>query len=54
MSTEPAYVAPMAPPALRTAEELLHLRLPDKRVELVRGVQGIEWLSEAKQCVSRI
>ena len=35
MPTEPAYVPAM--PALMTADELLHVRIPDKRVELVRG-----------------
>lgn len=35
---EPSYVPPMT--ALLTADELLHLHLPDKRVELVRGVLG--------------
>lgn len=38
MPTEPTYVPRMAPPALMTADELLHIRIPDKRVELVRGV----------------
>src|SRR2546423_4035912 len=40
MPTEPAYVAGMSPgsPAPVTAEELLTLSIPDKRVELVRGV----------------
>jgi len=28
----------MSPPALMTADELLHLNLPDKRTELVKGV----------------
>lgn len=37
MTSERAYVPPM-PPALVTADELLHLSFPDKRVELVRGV----------------
>ena len=36
MPAEPSYVPTM--PSLMTAEELLHLHLPDKRVELVRGV----------------
>ena len=37
---EPSYVPPMpsAPPDLLTADELLHVYAPDKRVELVRGV----------------
>lgn len=38
MTAEPAYVPGMSPPGLVTADELLHLHLPDKRVELVRGV----------------
>ena len=38
MPAEPVYVPPMAPPALMTADELLRIRIPDKRVELVRGV----------------
>ena len=37
MPAERAYVPPMAP-ALMTAEELLHTSIPDKRVELVRGM----------------
>jgi Uma2 family endonuclease len=37
MTAEHAYVPPMPPPALMTADELLHVYLPDKRVELVRG-----------------
>ncbi len=36
MPAEPSYVPPMT--SLLTAEELLHLHLPDKRLELVRGV----------------
>ncbi len=41
MPAERAYVgdmAPPGPPALITADELLHLHVPDKQVELVRGV----------------
>jgi Uma2 family endonuclease len=38
MSSEPAYVPPMTPPALLTAEELLQVRIPNKRFELDRGV----------------
>ena len=38
MTDEPAYVEPMAPQALMSADELLHLNLPGKRAELVRGV----------------
>ena len=37
VSAEPAYVPPM-PPVLVTAEDLLHVHLPDKQLELVRGV----------------
>jgi len=37
MPAEPAYVRKMAP-ALMTAEELLHTSIPDKQVDLVRGV----------------
>src|SRR2546423_4049054 len=37
MSAEPVYVRRM-PPALMTADELLHTSIPDKRVELVRGI----------------
>lgn len=38
MSAERTYVPLMSPPVtLMTADELLHLRLPDKRTELVRG-----------------
>lgn len=33
---EPSYVPSM--PGLLTADELLHLSIPDKRAELVRGV----------------
>ena len=36
MPTEPAYVPDM--PTLMTAEELLHVHLPNQRSELVRGV----------------
>ena len=36
MPAEPSYVPTM--PSLLTAEELLHLSIPDKRTELVRGV----------------
>src|SRR3989442_10789583 len=38
MPAEHAYVPRMTPPALMTAEELLDVRIPDKRVELVKGV----------------
>ena len=34
----PSYVPPMTSSGLLTAEELLHLSIPDKRAELVRGV----------------
>ena len=37
MSTDRVYVRSM-PSVLMTAEELLHTSIPDKRVELVRGV----------------
>ncbi len=37
MPAERAYVPNMSSPALMTADELLHVRIPDKRVELVRG-----------------
>ena len=37
MPTERAYV-PDTPPAFITADELPEIRIPDKRVELVRGV----------------
>lgn len=37
MTAEPLYVPGMGSPALMTADELLHLHLPDKRTELVRG-----------------
>ncbi len=38
MPAERAYVPHMSQPALLTADELLHLHIPDKRVELVKGV----------------
>ena len=38
MPAEHAYVPRMTPPPLMTAEELLDVRIPDKRVELVKGV----------------
>lgn len=38
MLGERAYVSNMSSSALLTADELLHVHLPDKRVELVRGV----------------
>jgi Uma2 family endonuclease len=38
MPAEPAYVPGMSPPALMTAGQLMHVYIPDKRVELVRGV----------------
>jgi Uma2 family endonuclease len=37
VSAEPAYVPGMTPVAQLTAEELLAVRVPNKRVELVRG-----------------
>ena len=36
MPGDPAYVLGMSPPAIMTADELLHI--PDKHAELVRGV----------------
>jgi Uma2 family endonuclease len=41
MHAERAYVPKMAP-TLMTAEELLHTHLPNKRVELVRGVLVVQ------------
>jgi Uma2 family endonuclease len=38
MPAERAYVPNMSPATLMTADELLHVNIPDKRVELVRGV----------------
>ena len=38
MPAERAYVPAMPPAELMTAEDLLHLNLPNKRTELVRGV----------------
>src|SRR5712691_8252597 len=38
MPVEHAYVPNMSPATLMTAEELLDVRIPDKRVELVKGV----------------
>jgi Uma2 family endonuclease len=38
MRDSPAYLAGMPPAATLTADDLLHLHIPDKRVELVRGV----------------
>jgi Uma2 family endonuclease len=38
MAAEPSYVPEMTAAKLVTAEELLHLSIPDKRVELIRGV----------------
>lgn len=37
MDDRRGYVADMSPPALMTAEELLRLKLPGKRTELIRG-----------------
>lgn len=37
MPSERPYVPPMTSPAPMTADELLRVHLPDKRVELVRG-----------------
>ncbi len=38
MKASRQYIAHMPPSASMTADELLHLNLPDKRTELVRGV----------------
>ena len=38
MTDSPAYLASMLPSATLTADDLLHLNLPNKRTELVRGV----------------
>ena len=38
MPAERAYVPAMPPAELMTAEDLLHLNLPNKRTELVRGI----------------
>ena len=38
MEASRAYIGNMTPAAMMTADELLHLNLPDKRTELVRGV----------------
>lgn len=38
MPAEPVYVQHMGSPVLMTADDLERVRLPDKRVELVRGV----------------
>ena len=38
MPAERAYVPAMLPAELMTAEDLLHLKIPNKRTELVRGV----------------
>jgi len=38
MPAAPTYVPRMSPPALLTADELQHVYVPDKRVELVRGL----------------
>ena len=38
MPAERAYVPTMLPAALMTAEDLLHLNVPNKRTELVKGV----------------
>ena len=51
MPAEPAYVPDMSPPALMTADELLHVRIPDKRVELVRGMLVVRepaWLRHGR------
>ena len=38
MPAERAYVPNMSQPALMTADDLLHVRIPEKRIELVKGV----------------
>jgi len=38
MPAEPVYVPRMTPPGLMTADDLLHVSIPDKQFELVRGV----------------
>jgi Uma2 family endonuclease len=38
MPAQPVYVPSMSPSVLMTADELLRTHIPDKRVELVRGV----------------
>src|ERR1051326_1120986 len=37
MDASPQYIGRMVPSTTMTAEELLHLNLPNKRTELVRG-----------------
>ena len=46
MSAERVYVRTM-PPALMTADQLLLTSIPDKRVELVRGVLVVRELKDA-------
>ena len=41
MTAEPSYVQPMTAPALLTAEQLLGMSIPNKHVELVRGVLAV-------------
>jgi Uma2 family endonuclease len=38
VAADPSYVPAMSPPGLMTADELLQTHLPNKHVELVRGV----------------
>jgi hypothetical protein len=38
MPAERAYVPNMSQPALMTADDLLRVRIPEKRIELVKGV----------------
>src|SRR5206468_2285757 len=45
MTDSPAYLASMLPSATLTADDLLHLNLPNKRTELVRGDLVVEVLS---------
>mgnify|MGYP001478775948 FL=1 len=38
VAADPSYVPAMSPPGLLTADELLRTHLPNKQVELVRGI----------------
>lgn len=44
MARKRAYVERMAAPGLMTAEDLWHVRVPNKRIELVRGVLQVREL----------
>jgi Uma2 family endonuclease len=44
MPAEPAYVPGMTTPAAMSADQLMHVYIPDKRVELVRGVLMVQEL----------